>query len=79
MMAYFETLVDLLNSQPAQQCVVRREFLDTLAGDPDDAAIQLGIASQRDVKPARDIVEIPEKNLALRDAVFVFAPKKESA
>ena len=31
----FDTLVDLLNSEPTQQCVVRADWLDDLGVDPD--------------------------------------------
>ena len=68
----FNTLVELLNSEPGEQCVVRSTFLDDLLIDPN----VLASAAGRPVRSALEFTELPERNITLRDKVFVFGPKE---
>ena len=68
----FDKIVDVLNSEPKQQCVVRAEWLGELGIDPQ----MLGKASERSVSIAYDFISVPERSIALRDRVFVFAAKE---
>ena len=68
----FDTLVELLNSEPGEQCVVRCMFLDELSVDPN----KLAAAAFRPVRSALEFTELPERNITLRDKVYVFGPRE---
>ena len=68
----FRKLVDILESRPGEQCVVRREFLDEVGVDYQ----ALANASGRTVRLTNEIVEAPERKMAFRDAVYVYSPKE---
>lgn len=70
----FEKIVGILNSEPYQECVVREEFLIEDGLD----AEALAAASKRPVRRTTEVYYLPDKNMALRDAVFVFGPKQEA-
>ena len=69
-----DQLVEVLDSAPLEQCVVRQEFLEELNLNAENVAE----ASQRSVHRTHEIRNLPERKMALRDAVFVFGPKKEA-
>jgi len=70
----FEKVVEVLNSEPTQQCVVRKQFLDDLDIDPD----RLAEASGRKYRRACEFTDVPERNMTLRDNVFVFSAKEDN-
>lgn len=68
----FDKLVELLDSAPTEQCVVRSEFLQDLDIDPS----ALSKVASRPLTEAVEFSELPERNMAFRDKVFVFGPKE---
>ena len=70
----FSKIVEMLDSEPLRTCVIRQEFLDEFSLDPQ----RLSQAATRDVIKTFEIREIPEKNMSVRDFVFVYAPKRKS-
>ena len=70
----FERIVDVLEGAPSEECVIRNIFLEDLGIDP----LVLARASGRPVRSAIEYSEHPERNMQLRDKVFVFG-RKETA
>jgi len=69
-----EKVAEVLNSEPSQQCVIREEFLEDLSIDPEE----LAKVSGRSCRRAFEFIDLPEKNMTLRDKVFVFAAKEDT-
>ncbi|MAM23941.1 MAG: hypothetical protein CML55_00965 [Rhodobacteraceae bacterium] len=69
-----ETVVEILKSNPTEQCVIRMEFLDDLEIDPDELAAQ----ANRKMRFTYEIREVPDSNMALRDRVCVYSPEEEA-
>ena len=70
----FDRIIDVLNSEPKQQCVLRAEWLDEMGID----STLLGKASKRPVSIAFEFLSLPERSMALRDKLFVFGAKENA-
>ena len=68
----FEKILEVFDSEPSQQCVLRAEFLEDLHIDPES----LAKASKRKFFPAVEFHSLPERNMTLRDKLYVFGPRE---
>ena len=72
--AEFERLVDLLDQNPSEPCVVREEFLNNLGISAED----LATASRRKRIRVPEFHSLPERNMTLRDFVYSFTAREEA-
>jgi len=67
-----DKIVELMDSEPDQQCVVEESFLEDLDLD----ASVLSELSGRKFKKAFDFKNADQKGIVLRSSVFVFSSKE---
>jgi len=74
-MSDIEKLVHAMESEPALECVVKRDLHADLGIDAGPSCA----ATQRSVRSAIEIAKAPEQNTGYRTSLFVFSPTKEAA